>query len=286
VAQQPIFTPFELEAVTNCTLQYHFLQQLPSASKAAENEVPSIEVIVRDTIQHLHASGGPFRLNLPTILRYAESAIPEAFQNHVPFTAAVRQMVANYHRRLKDEWPQVIASNEYVTLPIRLRGAVVQVEAVIDRLDKERDGGITAVNLIASPQAAPNVGSDHPIELTMIHALAAAAYPQKRPVRIRNLWLYRDKTETIELTETQYRQNLEKMRARLQVWLGGEVLARPGLYCDDCPFQYRGCPIYPDETPEKPTDDLSDPSLPATLSPRRSYTQEALDLEETENPDS
>jgi RecB family exonuclease len=194
-------------------------------------------------------------------------------------------MVANYHRRLKDEWAGVIASNEYMTLNIRLRGAAVKAEAVIDRLDKESDGGITAVKLIASPQAAPEDPLSTPIELTIYHALVAAAYPQKRPVRIRYLRLYHNKEETVELTETQYRQNLEKMRARLQAWLGGEVLARPGPYCDLCPFQYRGCPIYPDESPEKPAEDLSGPSLPATLSPRNRYSQEAFDFEETDNPD-
>jgi hypothetical protein len=273
VAQSPIFSPTELAIITDCTLHYYFWQQSPLLA-----ETTPLETVVRDTIAQLHAAGGPHRLNLPATLRQMTQFIPETQQTNVPFQMAARQMVANYHRRLKEEWVKVIASNEAMALALRLRRSTVRVETVVDRVDREQDGGITVVNFRPAPEPIPEQDLETDTETTLLHALVAAAYPDKRPVRIKYLWLYHNQEDVVELTEKQYRANLEKVRARAQAWVEGEILARPGPYCAACPFKYQGCPIYQNEQNEGPGDlaaedtksassDLPESSPPATLLP-------------------
>jgi hypothetical protein len=149
---------------------------------------------------------------------------------------------------LKDDWAKVIASQEEMQLSLRLRRSFIQVEGVVDRVDKEADGGITAVKLITSLAPLPEAMAEEgelSIEATMLHALAAATYPHRRPVRVKLLWLYHNQEQVIELTERQYRHNLGRMQGQLQAWLEGRIMARPGSYCHTCPFRTQGCPIYP-----------------------------------------
>jgi hypothetical protein len=264
LAHLPILTPIELQLITNCTLQYHFWQQSPARKS------DPLEQVVLETIQHLHAAGGPRRHNLPAILRYMEQLIAETGPQDESLTAGARQMVANYHRRLREEWPKIIASNELLTLKIRLKRAVIRCEGVINRLDREEDGGITAIKFVTVNQSETDFTLADNIEATIWHALTASAYPHRRPVRLTWRWLYQNQDQTLQLTEKEYRQNLEMMKGRLQAWLDGEILARPGLYCNRCPFKYQGCPIYlnADESPTESPPDLSEPPSPATLSGR------------------
>ena len=244
MAQLPLYSPTDLNHITDCTLKYSFFEQVDPLLTDNVTEDEYLETVVLKTIQHLHASGGPFRLNLPATLRTLERAIREyEVENNSAYVAA-RQMVATYHRQLKAEWPNVIASNERMELTIRLPRNALQVEDVIDRVDKMPDGGITGVKFILSTEPLPLQIPDSSIETTILHALIAAAYPGRRPVRLKYLFLFQNQTETIELTENQFRQNLAKMKSRVQAWLDGEILARPGPYCEACPFQYEGCPLF------------------------------------------
>jgi hypothetical protein len=84
--------------------------------------------------------------------------------------------------------------------------------------------------------------------MTIYHALVAATYPLKRPVRIQEWWLQLDQNVVLELSEDEYRRNLSDLREPIQALARGEVMARPGLHCDSCPFKYRGCPVYAHET--------------------------------------
>ena len=288
MAQGPIFSPVELGMITDCTLQYHFWRQTP-----AEPEAVALAEVVGETIAYLHAAGGPQRLNLPATLRDMTRFIPAIYQDNVPFQTAARQMTANYHRRLKTEWARVIASNEAVALNIRLGRGLLQVEGVVERVDKEEEGGITAVQFKPSPRPIPTRNLETDIETTLWHALAAAAYPDKRPVRVKYLWLYHNREEGVELSEKQYRANLEKVKGRAQAWLGGEILARPGPYCAACPFKYRGCPVYQNEIPadlpetltEEEAADLPDSPLSATfLARNQSFAKDGDFVENKTDP--
>jgi len=262
VAQLPIFSPTDLKEIVDCTLKFYFFQQ----SKREPLELSPLEAVVLQTIHALHAGGGPYRLNLPTILRRVPQFVPESEADNLALQTAARRMVATYHRRLKNEWANVIASNELMQLNIRLRRQVIQAEADIDRVDKVDDGGVAGLKFIASPDPIPERDLETDIETTLLHALVAATYPNKRPVRIKYLWLYHDRAMTIELTEKQYRSNLEKMKDRLQAWQDGEILARPGPYCERCPFQYQGCPIY-DHNPLQSSSQDSETDLPRRFPP-------------------
>lgn len=233
-----ILTPTEINRIASCTLQQHFWQQLPPQQK------PAMEEAVLKTVQHLHARGGPQRLNLPATLRYAEK-LPAAQGLSKQQTTAARQMIAVYHRRLRKEWAQVIASNEQLSLNIRLRQDWIQIEAVVDRLDRDADNGINAINFITHAGPVSDLTQGKSIEITVLHALTAAAYPHKRPVRVSYRWLQHNQEQTLQLTERQYRENLAQMKERVAAWLDGEIMARPGLHCEECPFKHQGCPIYP-----------------------------------------
>lgn len=244
MAHLPTFTPAELASMVDCSLQYHFWRQ------SANHPPDPLNTVVLDTIQHLHAGGGPNRLNLPATLRFLASQLANSPSQDQNLITAARQMVATYHRRLRDEWPRIIAANELLTLNIALKRTPIRCEMVIDRVDKEDDGGISAIRLITDTEPMSDFLPEETIEATMWHALIAAAYPGKRPVRLVKRWLFHNQEERLQLTENAYRQNLEKIKNRANLYLEGEILARPGSHCEVCPFQYNGCPIYLHESEE------------------------------------
>ena len=106
--------------------------------------------------------------------------------------------------------------------------------------------------------------------MTIYHSLVAATYPLKRPVRLQELWLRENKNVTIELSEDEYRRNLSELREPVQALARGEVMARPGLHCDVCPFKHRGCPVYAHEvTDQDEVDDLASPPPGGKIPPRK-----------------
>ena len=292
MSQRFVLSPTDLDIIAECTLKFSLLKQwLPSqGGDLAYSDRASIEAVARETLDRLHAGGGPYRLNLPATLRVLDQLLPEAYRDDVALKRTLRQMVANYHRRLKRDWSGVIASNELMTLTIRLPRGAVRVEAAIDRVDREQDGGITTVKFVISADPIPEHSLEEDIETTALHALGAAAYPHHRPVRVKYLWLHQNQEDIVELTEKQYRRNLEIMKARLQAWQEGEVMARPGSHCDECPFKYDGCPVYandlpPDAVPaaDNEAHNLPPARPPATLSFRNSQHVEESNFAETDS---
>jgi RecB family exonuclease len=230
--RQPIaLTPAEVRVLTRCSLHYHFRQQDPLLRAASAQAV--VDDLVRETIQRLHAAGGPGRLSLDQCLTHV-AAYPDA-----------QSMLEIYYRRLEQDWSQVMASNESMSLRINIGGVSLDLSTTIDRLDKTSDGGILAI-LVQTDTAAPPAQADfrHDPAVTIHHALVASTYPLKRPVRIQHLWLLRDRELTVELGENEYRHNLGLLRDPVQGLARGEVMARPGSYCDVCPYKHRGCPVY------------------------------------------
>ncbi|MBI1877835.1 MAG: PD-(D/E)XK nuclease family protein, partial [Chloroflexi bacterium] len=135
-------------------------------------------------------------------------------------------------------------------------------------LDQTSDGGILAIlfRTEAGPlPAAADLREDH--AMTIYHALVAANYPNKRPVRLQEFWLQLDQSVTIELSEDEYRYNLSQLREPIQALARGQVRARPGLHCEVCPFKHRGCPVYAHEQNE--ADDLSASPPAGKISPRQ-----------------
>ncbi len=232
----PVFSPNQIQRIADCSLLQHFWTQSPPPENAVSRAILK-------TIRQLHAGGGPHRLNLPATLRILAQQLP-ADLPAAGITAA-RDIVARYHRQLRSEWAQIIASNEPLAMNLPLPHGVIRCETVIHRLDKTADGGITAIKLIPTEKPAAPIESDS-IEATMLHALTAAAYPHRRPVRVAFRWLRYDRTDTLELSENIYRRNLHRLKTRMQAWLDGEILARPGLHCETCPFKGAGCPLYPE----------------------------------------
>lgn len=253
--KQPIpLSPLEVQVLARCPLHYHFLQQ---KSGAVARSGP--DSLVRSTIQQLHAAGGPARMSLDDCLA------------PVARHPTAREMVARYYHRLAQEWPGVIAANEFMSLKISIGGVSLTLHATIDRLDKTGDGGILAVlfRTGAGPLPLPeNLRRDHAI--TIYHALVAAAYPLKRPVRVQELWLQAGKDVTVELSEAEYRHSLSDLREPVQALARGEVMARPGLHCESCPFKHRGCPVYAHEaeTGDEPGD-LMPPPQRGKIPPRK-----------------
>ena len=228
------FTPTELQHIADCSLQHHFWRQ-------TEPDLSTMDDALLQSIHHLHASGGPRRLNLPGFLRYFGTLLPADTDTGSLTTA--REILATYHRRLRQEWENIVASNETLSLTIALSRQKIQIEATIHRLDKTADGGITVI-LFIPPNAARLSIHEASIMATAYHALAAAEYPHRRPVRVAYFRLADNTLETIQLTEKTYRANFQRLKTRLQAWLDGEILARPGLHCDACPFKTEGCPLY------------------------------------------
>ncbi len=235
-------TPTELQLLTDCALQLHL--ELQDATENAHEDSAILE-----TIRYLHAGGGPHRLNLPTVLRYLEKQSIVSADN---FPRA-REIIADYHHQLRQEWTRIIASNETLSLKIPLADGILLCQDNIDRLDKNEDGGISVIKFILS-DSPPQPLSENNIEVTMRHALVAAAYPQHRPITIVFRWLAYAHNESIQLSEKAYRENLARVKIRSKAWFNGETMARPGLHCQHCRFQFQGCPIPHHKLPDTPTD--------------------------------
>ena len=221
MARLPLYSPTDLSIITDCTLKYSFFQQTDQVSENRSTNIDPLEIVVLKTIRYLHASGGPFRLNLPSTLRVLGQYVSEMAVDNPHLYMSARQTVATYHRHLKSAWANVMASNELMSLTIRLFRTAIQVETVFDRVDKSDDGGIIGVKFFTAPDAIPHQIPNSDIEATILHALVAAAYPGRRPVRLKYYWLYHNQWKTIELTEKQFRQNLVKMKERVQAWQEG-----------------------------------------------------------------
>jgi hypothetical protein len=236
MTRQPIpLTPTEVAVLAQCPLHYHFLQQKPSVQM--DQTLATRDKLVRESIRQLHAAGGPARLSLASCL---QQAVGEP---------VVEQIVERYYQRLAQDWPQMIAGNETVQLKISIGGVSLLLQGTIDRLDKTSDGGILAILFRTEDGPLPTAADlrrNH--AMTIYHALVAATYPLKRPVRIQEMWLQLDQEVTIELSEDEYRHNLSDLREPTQALARGEVMARPGLHCDTCPFKHHGCPVYAHQT--------------------------------------
>ncbi|HXV42328.1 MAG TPA: PD-(D/E)XK nuclease family protein [Anaerolineae bacterium] len=245
--------PIEARTLAHCSLHYYFLQQTAVSDEPAQL---ALDQLVRETIQELHAAGGPARLSLEQCLAKV-AAQPLA-----------QPMIERYYRRLSHDWPHMIAGNETLELRISIGGIPVLLSGTLDRLDKTSDGGILAILFRTEPGPLPSpaeLRQDH--ALTIYHALVAANYPHKRPIRLQELWLQLDQDVTIELSEEEYRNNLGHLREPIQILARGQVRARPGLHCETCPFKYRGCPVYAHEQNE--ADDLASPPSAGNIPPRQ-----------------
>lgn len=255
---QPIpLTPTQVRVLALCPLHYHFLQQKPAAQ--FDPAQAALDQRVRQAIQALHAAGGPARMSL-------RACLAEVSQHR-----AARQMVERYYRRLEQEWAGMIAGNETMELRISIAGVSLALEATMDRLDKTSDGGILAILFRTEAGPVPTAAAlrrDH--GLTIYHSLVAATYPLKRPVRVQELWLQANESVTIELSEEEYRRNLGDLREAVVALARGEVMARPGLHCDVCPFKHHGCPVYAHETDSPAEDAPFDlPAPEGKMSPRK-----------------
>jgi len=227
---QPIpLSPAEIRALITCPLHYHFLQQPPA-------ETASIEAEITAAIHALHAAGGPARVSIRKLLA------PLADY------PAAQVMVEHYYLQLRQDWPRMLSSNETIQLPISVGGVRLTLHATLDRVDKTGDGGVLAILLRTERQSPPG-----PEQLrldpamTIYHAVVASAYPQRRPVRLQEWWLYHRQPVTVELSEAEFRENLRRLREPVQALARGEVRARPGHHCEECPFKQHGCPVYAHE---------------------------------------
>ncbi|RMF00689.1 MAG: hypothetical protein D6768_12235, partial [Chloroflexi bacterium] len=120
--EQPIpLQPNDVRVLLRCPLHFHFLRQ------SAPPPPPEPDSLVREAIHRLHAAGGPARLSLRKCLAPAAG------------NRAAQQMLELYYRRLRKDWPQVIAGNETMALQIRIGGVQLALSATADRLDKTRD---------------------------------------------------------------------------------------------------------------------------------------------------
>ncbi|MBN1993378.1 MAG: PD-(D/E)XK nuclease family protein [Anaerolineae bacterium] len=248
MVKQPIpLTPSEVRVLAQCPLHYHFSQQ---KSSLPHDQTPdSLDKLVRETIQHLHAAGGPARVSLAACL------------NKVAPYPQAQTIIEQYHHRLAQDWPYMIAGNETIQLRISIGGVKLSLQGTVDRLDKTSDSGILAILFRTENGPLPTTADlrqDHAI--TIYHALVAAAYPLKRPVRIQEWWLSLNERVTIELSEDEYRHQLSDLREPSQALARGEVMARPGLHCDTCYFKYHGCPVYAHEV-DAPNGVLADKPL-------------------------
>jgi len=156
-----------------------------------------------------------------------------------------------------------------MTLRISIAGVSLLLRGTIDRLDKTSDGGVLAI-LFRTGESVPPTPADlrrNPA-ITIYHALVAATYPLKRPVRIQELWLTPNQEVTVELGEEEYRQNLSLLREPVQALARGEVMARPGLHCDVCPFKHNGCPVYAQDSESEP-DEFAPPKSGGKMTPRK-----------------
>ena len=252
--EQPIpLQPNDVRVLLRCPLHFHFLQQSAPPPPVEPN------FLVRDAIHRLHAAGGPARMSLRKCLAPAGGNRP------------AQQMLEVYYRRLRKDWPQVMAGNETMALQISIGGVSLALSATVDRLDKTRDGGILAIQIQTGPELPPEPAQFRADPATTIfHALVASTYPLKRPVRLQQLWLQANRDVTIELSEDEYRTSLSRLRRPVQALARGEIRARPGLHCDTCPFQHNGCPVYtrPHSGTQNEADDFDPPPPDGKISSR------------------
>lgn len=228
-----LLTPVEARILAQCSLHYYFMQQTPQSEDPAQS---ALDEAVRDAIQALHAAGGPARISLEQCLALV-SQQPQA-----------HPLIERYYYRLVRDWRLILAGNETLELKITIGGVPVLLRGTIDRLDKTSDGGILAILFRTEPGPLPSSDDLRQDQaMTMVHALVAANYAHKRPVRLQESWLQLDQSVTIELSEDEYRQQLVQLREPIQALVRGQVRARPGLHCDSCPFKHRGCPVYAHE---------------------------------------
>jgi RecB family exonuclease len=252
--RQPIpLTPTEARILAHCSLHYYFAQQTGQVMDPAQ---AALDEAVREAIQALHAAGGPARLDL------------EQFLARVAHHPPIRPIVERYYHRLGQHWRQMIAGNETLELRISIGGVPVLLRGTVDRLDKTSDGGILAILFRTETGPLPTTADlrqDHAV--TMYHALVAAHYPHKRPIRLQEFWLQLDQSVTIELSEEEYRHNLSQLREPIHALARSQVMARPGLHCEVCPFKYRGCPVYAHE--QNDADDLASVPPEGKITPRQ-----------------
>lgn len=228
-----MLTPSEARILASCSLHYYFAQQ---TGTSLDLDQASVDEAIREAIQALHAAGGPARLSL------------EKYLARVANQPLVRPILERYYHRLAQDWRQMIAGNETLELKITIGGIPVLLRGLVDRLDKTSDGGILAILFRTEPGSLPSADDLRQDQaMTIVHALVAANYRDKRPVRLQESWLQLDQSVTIELSEEEYRQNLAQLREPIQALARGQVHARPGLHCDLCPFKHRGCPVYVQE---------------------------------------
>jgi RecB family exonuclease len=256
--KQPIqLTPLEVRVLARCPLHYHFLQQ--KSNPRPETDHFRLDQRVRRVIQQLHAAGGPSRLSLADCV------------NRIDRHPRGRLMIEHYYHRLEHDWAQVMAANESIELKISLGGVSIILQGIVDRLDRTSDDGILAILFRTESDPLPSSAKlrrDH--AMTIYHALVAATYPLKRPVRLQELWLHHNQDVTIELSEDEYRHNLSDLREPVQALARSEVMARPGLHCDVCPFQHHGCPVYSHETADQETPpDFAATDSDGKISPRK-----------------
>jgi RecB family exonuclease len=232
---QPIqLTPDDVAILVSCPLHYYFRRQQTGPAPGTD-----LDHLVRQAIYELHAAGGPGRVSLRRCLSTLQ---------HQP--AAQRQFEP-YYERLRREWPQVIASNETMALKITIAGVALRLRATVDRIDKTSDGGVVAIFIRTGTAPLPTAADlrRNPAH-TIHHALVATAYPLKRPVRLQELWLHHNQAVTVEFNEHEYRHNLSRLREPARDLARGQVQARPGLHCDQCPFKHHGCPVYAHQPPD------------------------------------
>jgi hypothetical protein len=234
MVRQPIsLTPAEARVLAQCSLHYYFWQQSPPVDHSPpENLIQTVQ----EAIQRLHAAGGPGRLSLEQCLAWVEG----------PDIAKV--MFSHYYQRLARDWVHMLAGNETLELKISILGVPVVLSGTVDRLDKTSDGGIVAILFRSEAGPLPTAAElrqDH--ALAIYHALVAANYPHKRPIRLQELWLQLDQSVTIELSEEEYRQQFSRLREPIRDLARAQVKASPGLHCDVCPFKQQGCPVYSHE---------------------------------------
>lgn len=250
-------SPEDVAVLMRCPLHYHFRQQTASSPGQLSAQI-ELETLVRAAIQNLHAAGGPARMSLRRCLA--------PIQHHPD----AQRLVEHYYQRLRQDWQQLMASNETMALKISIGGVPLTLQGTVDRLDKTRDGGILAIlfRTGAQPLPPPESLRQNPA-LTIYHALVAATYPLKRPVRVQELWLPLNEAVTIELSEEEYRHNLSRLREPVKGLARSEVRARPGLHCDHCPYKYHGCPVYAhDDLPETGSADFDSASSGGKIPPR------------------
>ncbi len=243
-----LLTPANVAALMECLLHYHFLQQSPNLP-APQSDSADLDSRVRKVLARLHAAGGPARLSLAKYLEPVQ---------HYP---TAKKMAENYYHRLRRDWPRVMATNEALSLKISLAGVPLQLNGVVDRLDQTNDGGILAILFSTGPEPPPTPDQLRLLPASAVyHALVAAAYPLKRPVRLQQLWLHPNQEITVELSEDEYRANFSRLRDPVRALAQQKISARPGLHCETCQFKANGCPVY--RPPAETAADDFDPAPP------------------------